>query len=113
MGDILFGMLIKKEKMKNCWKDLNVKEKIAIITAIAAFIAGWGLTIAGFIVPPVGEVAESTLWILGQALVYASSVFGITGYFSSEATKLRLDIDRFQRNIDKKIEILEEDETEQ
>lgn len=82
--------------MKNCeqeWKCLPIKEKIAIITAVAAFIVGWGLTIAGFIVPPVGEVAESTLWILGQALVYASSVFGITGYFSSETRRLRHDID--------------------
>lgn len=95
--------------MKNSWKELNIKEKIAIVSAIAAFIIGWGLTIAGFIVPPVGEVAESTLWILGQALVYASSVFGITGYFSSEATKLRMDMDRFQRQIDK-IEDESEDE---
>ena len=79
--------------MKNSWKELNVKEKIAIVSAIAAFIIGWGLTIAGFIVPPVGEVAESTLWILGQALVYASSVFGITGYFTSETRRLRHDID--------------------
>lgn len=95
--------------MKNSWKELNVKERIAIVTAIGAFIIGWGLTIAGFIVPPVGEVAESTLWILGQALVYASSVFSITGYFSSEATKLRMDMDRFQRQIDK-IENESEDE---
>lgn len=82
--------------MKNCeqeWKCLPVKEKIAIITAVAAFIVGWALSIAGFIVPPLGEVAESTLWILGQALVYAASVFGITGYFTSETRRLRRDID--------------------
>ena len=38
-------------------------------------------------------LAESTLWILGQALVYAASVFGITGYFTSETRRLRHDID--------------------
>ena len=91
-------MFIKKQKkeMKNCeqeWRCLPIKEKIAIITAVAAFIAGWALSIAGFIVPPLGEVAESTLWILGQALVYAASVFGITGYFTSETRRLRHDID--------------------
>ena len=89
--------LIKsKKRNENCeqeWRCLPIKEKIAIITAVAAFIVGWALSIAGFIVPPLGEVAESTLWILGQALVYAASVFGITGYFTSETRRLRRDID--------------------
>lgn len=102
MGKLIqYIFFIRKKEMKNSWKELNIKEKIAIITAVAAFFIGWGLTIAGFICPPLGEVSQSTLWILGQALVYASSVFGITGYFSSEATKLRMDMDRFQRQIDK------------
>lgn len=81
--------------MKNCsqqWKDLPVREKIAIITAIAAFIVGWGMSIAGFWLPPIGEVADSVLWILGQALIYAASVFGLTGYFTSETRRLRQDI---------------------
>lgn len=82
--------------MKNCeqqWKDLPVREKIAIITAVAAFIVGWGMSIAGFWLPPIGEVADSVLWILGQALIYAASVFGLTGYFTSETRRLRRDID--------------------
>ena len=35
------------------------KQKAAFITAIVAFVAGWGLTIAGFCVPPAGEVSGS------------------------------------------------------
>ena len=77
---------------KNKWADLNIKEKTAIITAIAAFVVGWGLTISGFIVPPMGEVADSVLWILGQALIYSASVFGITSYFTTEQKKLRKEI---------------------
>lgn len=80
--------------MKTTWKDLNIKEKLAIITALAAFVIGWALSIAAFIVPPVGEISSGVLWILGQSLIYAASVFGITGYFSAESVRLRHDMDR-------------------
>ena len=78
----------------------KIKDKIAIISAITAFILGWGLTIAGFIVPPLGNVSNSVLWILGQALIYAASVFGITGYFSAETVKLRHDMNRHLEHIE-------------
>lgn len=79
--------------MANKWSGLNIKEKIAIITACAAFVIGWGLSICGFIVPPLGEVADSVLWILGQALIYSASVFGVTSYFSAESARLRTELD--------------------
>lgn len=71
------------------WKDLNIKSKIAIYTAIIAFALGWSLTIAAFIVPPTGDISDSVLFVLGQALIYAASVFGITNYFTAEARDLR------------------------
>jgi len=82
--------------MKNIhdYHKCTMKEKIAIISAITAFILGWGLTIAGFIVPPLGDISNSVLFVLGQALVYAASVFGITGYFNAETVKLRHDMDK-------------------
>jgi hypothetical protein len=80
------------------WKDLDIKNKVAIITAIAAFIVGWGLTIAGFWVPPVGEVADSILWILGQALVYSASVFGIGMYVGGEVKRMKMEVNRFMNN---------------
>lgn len=80
------------------WKDLDIKNKVAIITAIVAFIVGWGLTIAGFWVPPVGEVADSILWILGQALVYSASVLGIGLYVSGEVKRMRTEVNRFMNN---------------
>lgn len=87
--------------MKNeRWCDLSIKEKTAIVTAIIAFCIGWGLTISGFVIPPVGEVADSVLWILGQTLVYAASVFGITTYFTSETKRMKSDIEDYvQRSI--------------
>jgi Na+/melibiose symporter-like transporter len=68
---------------------LDIKTKFAIVSAVVAFLIGWGLTVAGFLLPPRGEVHDSVLWILGQALVYAASVFGVGMYISSEMTKLR------------------------
>lgn len=72
----------------------TAKEKAAIISAILAFVLGWGLTIAGFIVPPLGDIANSVLFVLGQALIYTASVFGITSYFSAESVALKHDINR-------------------
>lgn len=74
------------------WKDLDVKSKLAIYTAFIAFFIGWGLTIAAFIVPPLGDISDSVLFVLGQSLVYAASVFGITTYFSGETKRLKQDI---------------------
>lgn len=79
------------------WKDLDVKNKIAFITAVGAFVIGWGLTIAGFIVPPIGAVSDSVLWILGQALVYAASVFGVGMYVGGEVKRMKGEISRFMK----------------
>ena len=69
--------------MKTKFEDLNIKEKLAIISACAAFICGWLLTgIAAFV--PLLLSEQSILWILGQSLTYASAVFGVSMYFSAE-----------------------------
>lgn len=70
---------------------MDIKQRTAYITAIIAFIAGWGLTIAGFCVPPTGEVSGSVLAVLGEAMVYAASVFGVSMYFGHEMEKFRHD----------------------
>lgn len=87
--------------MKNNWKTLNIKEQIAIISACVAFVLGWTMSIGAFFVPPVGEVADSILWILGQALLYSSAVFGVSAYFRSEAVQLRRDMDRHLEHMER------------
>lgn len=72
-------------------KKMDTKQKTAYWTALIAFICGWGLTIAGFIVSPLGEVSGSVLAVLGEAMVYAASVFGVTLYFSNEMMKFKRD----------------------
>lgn len=79
---------------------LDIKTKFAIGTAVVAFVVGWGMTIAGFIIPPRGEVHDSVLWILGQALVYTASVLGIGMYFNNQMAKFRADTRRYIRDIE-------------
>ena len=82
--------------MKNIdvYEKCTLKQKVAMLSGIVAFILGWGLTIAGFCIPPIGEIADSVLWVLGQSLIYTGSVLGLTQYFSAESVKLRHDVDR-------------------
>lgn len=79
---------------------MDLKQKTAYATAIVAFVLGWGLTIAGFCLPPRGDVSDSVLWILGQALIYTASVLGITMYFKSKVVELQ---DETRRYVDKEI----------
>ena len=71
------------------------RQRAAYTTAILAFVIGWGLTIAGFIVPPTGEVSNSVLAVLGEAMVYAASVFGVTLYFNNQMERFRAEARRY------------------
>ena len=83
-----------KNIVENTYEKCTIKQKVAMLSGIVAFLLGWGLTIAGFCIPPIGEIADSVLWVLGQALIYTGSVLGLTQYFSAESVKLRHDVDR-------------------
>lgn len=62
----------------------NFRYTLANITAIVSFILGWVLTVINFFIYPIGEVSDSTLWILGQSLLYVGAVVGVTSYVSKE-----------------------------
>ena len=79
--------------MKTTWRDMNVKEKLAIISACAAFICGWTLTgIAAFV--PLLLSESAILFVLGQGMTYSAAVFGVSMYFNAEARLMKHDIDR-------------------
>ena len=84
------------------WKELDIKTKIAYITAVFAFVIGWGLTIAGFLVPPTGIISDSVLWVLGQALIYAASVFGVGMYVTGSVKGMKSAIVSFMNEEDRK-----------
>ena len=87
---------MKDEREFLHWSQLDVKTKIAYITAIVAFCIGWGLTIAGFIIGA-GVISDSVLWVLGQSLVYAASVFGVGMYVGNEIIGMKRSIRRFMK----------------
>lgn len=75
-------------------KNTDTKQRIAYISAIVAFTIGWGLTIAGFILPPRGEVDGSVLAVLGEAMIYTASVLGITLYFGHQMHTFKQEVNR-------------------
>ena len=75
-----------------CWKELSFKDKLSYVLCIFSFIIGVILTIAGFIVKPIGEVDASVLTSLGLFLSFSGSIIGITQHYSME-------LDKFKSNI--------------
>lgn len=86
--------------MKTNFSDLNIKEKLAIVSACIAFAAGWTLTgIAAFV--PILLSEQGVLWILGQSLVYSASVFGLGMYFKAESVQMKHDINRHLEHMER------------
>lgn len=65
----------------------KVKDYIRYGSAIALLLFGCVLCVAGFIVDPSGVVDNSVLYIFGQILLYAGSVFGISLFVDGRITK--------------------------
>ena len=70
---------------------------IQYISAVGMLISGVALSIAGFVVPPLGEISDSVLWFAAQTMIYAGSVFRVSVYvndkFRSITDKLNKDND--------------------
>ena len=71
----------------------ETKENIQITSAIAMLIGGFLLAVAGFVVPPTGQIHESVLGIFAECLIYAGSIFGVTIYIQSKYSELRSYLD--------------------
>jgi hypothetical protein len=86
--------------MKITFKDLNIKEKLAIISACAAFTMGWVLTgIAAFV--PLLLSEQSILWILGQSMTYSAAVFGVSMYFNAETRIMKNELNKHFTHMEK------------
>lgn len=76
------------------------RTKYQVYSALAMLLAGVALSVAGFLVPPVGEISDSVLWFFAQCLIYAGSIFGVSIYVQSKFTELKDEISK-RKNIDK------------
>ncbi len=76
----------------------ETKEALQIFSALGMLAAGTGLSVAGFVVEPTGEIHDSVLWFFAQCLLYAGSIFGVGIYVNSKfdhlADKLRNSLGR-------------------
>lgn len=57
------------------------KPTIQLLSAIALIVIGCGLLIAGFIMPPPGEIHNSVLIAFGEILTFAGALFGIDYHY--------------------------------
>lgn len=64
-----------------------------VFSALFMLLAGVALSVAGFCVPPVGEISDSVLWFFAQCLIYAGSIFGVSIYVQSKFKELRNEIE--------------------
>jgi len=66
----------------------ETKEEVQIYTAVGMLMSGVGLSVAGFIVEPTGQIHESVLWFFAQCLMYAGGIFGIGVYVTTKFNHL-------------------------
>ena len=59
-------------------------------------LSGIGLSVAGFVADPFGEISDSVLWYVSQSLVYAGSIFGVTLYIHSKFAEITTELQTAQ-----------------
>lgn len=57
------------------------KPTIQLLAAVLLIVVGCGLLIAGFCVPPPGEIHNSVLVAFGEILTFAGAVFGMKYHY--------------------------------
>ena len=79
----------------------STKESIQHCSAVAMLLGGFALAVAGFIVPPTGQIHESVLGIFAECLIYAGSIFGVTIYIQTKYSELRSYLDNKLKDEDR------------
>lgn len=75
----------------------ETKEDIQVWTAVGMLIAGVSLSVAGFLVEPLGIIHDSVLWFFAQCLIYAGSIFGVYIYVNGRIHNALKDFTKEQR----------------
>ena len=66
----------------------DTKIGIQYASAVGMLTAGVALSVAGFIVSPLGEISDSVLWFAAQTMIYSGSVFGVSTYVQDKFNTL-------------------------
>ena len=65
--------------MKNLPQEIKLNIQLGI--AVVVFITGIGLLIAGFVIPPSGEIHNSVLVAFGECCTFAGSLIGVDYHY--------------------------------
>ncbi len=65
-------------------KSQAIQQKIAV----ASFVAAIAFSIAGFIVPPLGDLTEANLYLVAQFLLVTTSIFGVSSIVNKKEPPL-------------------------
>lgn len=68
---------------------------IQAFSAIGMLVIGSALSVAGFVVPPTGEISDSVLRFFAECLIYAGSIFGIGIYVNGKFADIESYIHHF------------------
>jgi len=71
----------------------GIKENLTYGSAIGMLMFGVILTTAGFIIDPQGQIHDSVLYVLGQCLLFAGSVMGVSAYTAGRIRHIEHEID--------------------
>lgn len=71
----------------------GIKENLTYGSAIGMLMFGVILTTAGFIIDPQGQIHDSVLYVLGQCLLFAGSVMGVSAYTAGRMRHIEHEID--------------------
>ena len=74
--------------------DNETKEKIHYAVSISAFLIGIILCIVDFVIPPPGEIHNTSLWFLGEMMAFVGAVFGISLHYNGELKNFKQEIIR-------------------
>lgn len=77
------------------WNNLQFKDKLSYSFATICFVIGWIITFIAFFVPPVGVVADSILWVLGQSLTFTGAIIGIGQHYNAQTQNFKREVTNF------------------
>lgn len=59
------------------------------ITAVGSLVLGFLLIFLDFFLTVNNEIHDGSLWVLGQAFLYAAAMFGVKGYVDGKFIKFK------------------------
>lgn len=66
----------------------ETRDDIMIWSAVGMLFAGVGVSVAGFLVEPLGIIHDTVLWFFAQCLIWSGAVFGIPVYVRTKINSM-------------------------